>query len=140
MCIRDRLLTLRKQEALIYLCDFLKTVDSENSVDYIAAYYKQKQKIEKAILKVDIEFLSNYHALLEEESINSIGELSKNKYANIKDLQDKISKVKEIEAEIILLEEQLFSKKNAHLKPRDNKAMKRVDARVINAYKKNKKE
>jgi len=133
-------LTSKKQEALTYLCDFLEKIIDEGNNDYITQYFNQKQKIEKAILKVDIEFLNSYHGLLEAENVNSIGELSKEKFTNIKELQGRIANIKELEEKIVLLEERLFSKKTSVSKPLDRNGMKRVDTRVINAYKKNKKE
>lgn len=124
-------LTIKKLEAFEYILGLLIGIVENSNLDEISNYYKKKQKVEKAILKVDIEFVDTYNALLNLTMNSNLRDLPAAEYPLLKSLKKNVKKVSEIEAEIVLREEQLLSK----MSPRS----KRPDQRSIEAYKKFKK-
>ena len=123
-------LTNKKLEALNYLLFCLENgalIKQESR----ETYYTEKATIEKAVFKVDIEFLSYYNDLLKIENVNAIGEIDKNKLPNVKRLQPLIEKVKTIDLRIETLE---LEKESEGVKP-----SKHTAPRAIEAYKKFKK-
>ncbi|MBN2900116.1 MAG: hypothetical protein JXO44_15225 [Clostridia bacterium] len=121
------LLTQRKQEALAYLCRCLESDEEHNQSSKQKWYFDQKNKVEKAILKVDIEFLDAYHHLLAQEKVAHLDELPKEKFATIALLQQEISKIQTLEKRIEAGENTLLE------------ASKHMAPRAIAAYKKLKK-
>lgn len=132
-------LTIKKQEALEYLCNLLADNRADNGLDYNKWYYDRKHKIDSAILKVDIEFLEVYHLLLEKEQVNSIGELPKDRFGLIKLLQEEITKTKSLENQIQEGELALMAEKGQNHMSNDVKVLKHLAPRANKAYKKNKK-
>lgn len=119
-------LTNKKNEALSYMKQQL----NESEVD-IEQYFSNKSKVEKALLKVDMEFLNVYNALLTSLNLNAIGELSKEKYPNLKKLQESINEIKLLEKEIQNIEQSMITQTQA--------SAKHQAPRAIEAYNKNKK-
>lgn len=119
-------LTNKKIEALSYLIEQLEieTQDADT-------YFSDKGKVEKALLKVDMEFLSIYNALLGSLGLNAIGELPKENYPKLKELKECISKVRAIEIEIQNLESSKVFK--------TQKNAKRQAPHAVKAYEKFKK-
>ncbi len=118
-------LTNKKIEALSFLYQELQRSSSD-----VDEYFSNKGKVEKALLRVDIEFLNIYNHLLSTSKLNAIGELPKEKYPELKELKEGISAVKDLEKNIVILENTLLSK--------GNKNLKHQAPRAVQAYKKNK--
>lgn len=132
-------LTIKKQEALEYLCNLLADNQTVRGLDYKKWYYDRKRKIDSAILKVDIEFLEVYHLLLEKEQVNTIGELPKDRFGLIKLLQGEIAKTKAFERQIQEGELALMAEKSLGDMSNDVKPLKHLAPRANETYKKNKK-
>lgn len=121
-------LTTKKQEALDYLLSQLKDILRRNSQKEIDAYYVRKQKIDKGILKLDIEFLSVYTHLLSKGNIETFMEIPKEKYPELKKLKEKTERILMTEKSIQSLENKLMingSTTSKHTAPRAIEAYKK---------------
>lgn len=132
VCIEKMIeLTNKKIEALAYLLTILEENKARHDLAYKQWYYNRKGKIEQAILKIDVEFLDAYQHLLSNEGVHTIGDLPKEKFTVLKELQNLISQTKSIEEEIDKAEEGLLEF--------NQNPSKHTAPRAIEAYKKFKK-
>jgi hypothetical protein len=132
-------LTAKKTQALAYLVKLLDENKVKDDMAYKQWYFRRKQKVDQAIMKVDIEFLEAYHHVLDMEGVKAIGELPKEKFSIIKDLQLAISEAKILEEKIKSGEEVMLTTSEPREGVSASKALKHVAPRAVEAYKKLKK-
>lgn len=129
-------LTEKKIQALSYLLELLKADQINKNKDFLKTYVDKKFKVEKAILKVDIEFLTHYNVLLESQGVTSIYELKKEDFRGLHKLKLTVSEAEAISVAIKKAEKNLFEK-NIHLKSMSNeKVLNATAPSAIKAYKK----
>src|SRR5690554_4122389 len=92
-------LSMEKKKNLLEILDLTKrqeTIIENDKMDDLDNVLKEKEKLMEKIDNLDIQFLSLYKQIKEEEKVDSFDKLSLEKYKNIIDLRNVINEINNI--------------------------------------------